>query len=381
MALFNLLGDGITFKNGDARPGTNNLLEDSQYKQNLLRYPSDLGSSDKGHYMVININQQINTSFPSTEANDVPTIFKNQQSLTTQFGDYTSLSGIRNISNLIPDSIKKAVGLFDVSKRIDSAVGIRTIRRITDCVAFYMPDTLNFNYNQTYSKIFPNSSKLSAFTSAVETYKNDGNSIDLQNQFSSAAPFLANAYLKKFGDIGKVLFTAGSDGKVENPMMEILYSSPDLRSFRFDFLMMPRSEKEAQEVQKIISLLTFHQAPELVRNSGGFFLYPPSEFDISFYYNGQVNPNIPKITTCVLTTIDTDYAPGGFAAYEVEGENKPSEGRTGMPVAIRLSLGFTETEYIVKGSPLLSGENNKKYNSQSAADRRFVEDIRGYNQN
>jgi hypothetical protein len=29
-------------------------------------------------------------------------------------------------------------------------------------------------------------------------------------------------------------------------------------------------------------------------------------------------------------------------------------GRTGMPVAIRLGLSFMETEYIVKGSPLLS---------------------------
>jgi hypothetical protein len=82
-------------------------------------------------------------------------------------------------------------------------------------------------------------------------------------------------------------------------------------------------------------------------------MYPPSEFDISFYYNGQENPNIPRISTCVLTNMDVDYAPQGFQAYEVPGENFASLGRTGMPVAIRLSLQFRETEYIVKGSPLL----------------------------
>ena len=91
-------------------------------------------------------------------------------------------------------------------------------------------------------------------------------------------------------------------------------------------------------------------------------MFPPSEFDISFQYNGNENVNIPKISTCVLTQIDTDYAPGGFAAYEVPGEMDPRLGRTGMPVAIRLTLGFTETEYLVKGSPSLSEKYNKRFN-------------------
>lgn len=358
MALFNLLGGGIDFKN-DIRSGTSRLLEENQYNQNLLRYPSDLGSADKGHYMVININEQIETSFPSSkapDANTAPEIFKNLNALQQQFGATNVISAIKNFNSFFPN-----IGALNkISERVNSAVGIRTIRRITDTIAFYMPDNLNFNYDQSYSKIYPSSAKLSGTSSATETMKKEG-SFNVANQFSQAAPFLINAYLKRFGDVGKVLFVAGSGGKVENPMMEILYSSPDLRSFSFDFLMTPRSEKEAEEVQKIISLLTFHQAPELVQNSGGFFMYPPSEFDISFYYNGKKNPNIPKISTCVLTGIKVDYAPGGFAAYEVEGDTSPSMGRTGMPVAIRLGLSFTETEYIVKGSPLLSGDNNNKF--------------------
>jgi hypothetical protein len=101
-------------------------------------------------------------------------------------------------------------------------------------------------------------------------------------------------------------------------------------------------------VQKILNRLQFHQAPEINTDSNGFFLVPPSEFDIQFYYNGKENPNIPKISTCVLETIDVDYAPNGFSAYEVMGENVPGVGRTGMPVAIRLSLQFKETEYLLK---------------------------------
>ena len=123
----------------------------------------------------------------------------------------------------------------------------------------------------------------------------------------------------------------------------------------------PRNEKEATEVQKIIHKLRFHQAPEIDSNSQGFFLIPPSEFDIKFYYNGKENINIPKISTCVLTTIDVDYAPNGFSAYEVAGETYPSTGRTGMPVGIRLSLGFKETEILTKAN--YESRTASKYNT------------------
>ena len=93
--------------------------------------------------------------------------------------------------------------------------------------------------------------------------------------------------------------------------------------------------------------MKFHQAPEIVKDAKGF-LVPPSEFDIQFYYAGVPNPNIPPISTCVLETIDINYAPDGFNAYEVPTENVPAVGRTGMPVAINLTLQFKEVNYLTK---------------------------------
>ena len=131
-------------------------------------------------------------------------------------------------------------------------------------------------------------------------------------------------------------------------MLELLYSKPSFRTFRFEFMFYPRSEKEAEQVQKILDRLRFHQAPEIKNNTGGFFLIPPSEFDISFMYNGRPNPNIDRVSTCVLTNIAVDYAPKGFHAYEVGGENDPKLGRTGMPVGIGVTLSFLETQIITK---------------------------------
>jgi hypothetical protein len=66
--------------------------------------------------------------------------------------------------------------------------------------------------------------------------------------------------------------------------------------------------------------------------------------------NGKQNNNIPKISTCVLESIDTDYSPGGpFSAYEITGQSA-TRGGTGMPVGIRLSLQFKETEIMTKSS-------------------------------
>ena len=57
MALFNLTD--ISFKApGSAKGPLASLTENSEYASSTLRFPSDVGSSDKAHYMVININEQ-----------------------------------------------------------------------------------------------------------------------------------------------------------------------------------------------------------------------------------------------------------------------------------------------------------------------------------
>jgi len=392
MGIFNL-GD-INFRASDSRSGTTNL-SGPKYNSSTFRYPIDLGSADKGHYLLININEQINTATPGISSGDKTVSYLNQ-AFSNQLNGFNTTSGtasnvvgaagnildaakdtaIGKIAEAAVGGIEKLANFVGQKQNLDSAtqgvksflknidpnIGVRTTRRIISTVALYMPDSLKFNYNQQYGDFgttggFQMAS--SGLSSAIDTYKNDSNSFKNGGQLKNAAPFLANFLTNKFigGAAGKVLFSAGSGGMVNNPMKEILYSSPDFRSFRFDFLILPRSEKEALEVQNILDLLRFHQAPELVKGSGGFFMYPPSEFDISFYYNGQPNVNLPKLGSCVLTGIDVDYTPNGFSTYEVLGSTTSTYGGTGMPVGIRLGLNFKETEYITKSSPLIKPPN------------------------
>jgi len=379
MGLFTLT-DIIFNKNAKGRIGASSKqLVGSSYDYNTFRYPLDIGNYDKGHYMVIHINEQTKTQFPGTQASDDPTVVRNTKSLqamrgATNIGGGVStltnssvgqsiLNGVNNVTDTLATSLPGETGRFigeatrgatnyltDSIKSINPENFLRTVRRTTDTIAFYMPDTLQFTYNQTYSDLqlggeIP-SALLAAASSVADTMKSNPSGASEQIG-RNLSPFLASYAAKKIGNTGRALFTAGT-GLVENPMLELIYTSPSFRTFQFVFNLTPRDEKEALEVQKILERLRFHQAPEIKSDTGGYFLIPPSEFDIKFFYAGKENPNIPSISTCVLDSIDINYTPNGFSSFEVPGENEPSLGRTGMPVSIQLTLGFKETQILTK---------------------------------
>jgi hypothetical protein len=381
--------------------GINTKFDSSTYK-----YPIDLGSTDKNHYMIINILEQRKTTFenPGSGTSGNATIVNNNAA----YGSVGSNTLLNNVAGLVNSAragvgaLLNAVGVSDttfstaINKVVTPILGsdaanatsqaisngiqqsfndlkngsVRATTRISETIALYMPDTLNFDHSQVYNKASAGGGLLagvvSAGTSLVDTINGEGSSSDkTKKAIQNISPFIQGAIASQLGEFGKIAFQA-STGLAENPMMEMLYGSPDFRTFRFDFNFYPRSEQEAKQVLDIISCLRFHQAPEANKDYGNFYLVPPSEFDISFYYNGKVNPNIPQISTCVLEQINVNYAPNGFSTYEIPG-NDAKQGGTGMPVSITLSLQFRETEIMTKqafnNQDVISGNKARKTKS------------------
>ena len=395
MPLFSLTD--ITFSGSSRnRDTTTSQLSGTAYKYNILRYPSDLGNYDKGHYILLHINEQkltqvgnVNESVEKTSSEAINEARRQYVGSTTtgevinnlytgvkevgdkftsevsnflglkQIGEALDSFGSPNSSGIADGVISKTPGLLNglssLGQQALSGQGLRTTRRTTDTVALYMPDTLTFTDNQRYGELEMGgtvaSGAMSAIAGGIETYRAGG---DVNAIGRNLSPFVYNAITQNSlvtGALGQNIstFLFAASGLAKNPMMEVLYTSPQLRTFRFDFMFYPRSEAEAKEVYEIIERIRFHQAPEYLKNSGGFYLIPPSEFDIKFMYNGQENPNIPKILgSCVLESVDLDFAPNGFAAYESVGQNSPTKGGTGTPVATRLSLSFKETTIVTK---------------------------------
>jgi hypothetical protein len=392
MALFNLTD--IAYKKLDSSGWINNPNNKSlnEYGPNLLRYPSDLGNTDKGHYMIIHVHVQDKTSYVSNlDRNDPKSqIQKNREGLQAQTGA-TNLGGAGrmvvdkvtdllgqvagtgrdiinkfvpesyssaiadNVKNLPPEGLKEfAAGFAEGVGQIDNSNFLRTTKRTTDSIALYMPDTLAFTDEQTFSQLAMGGENAALAAAGVSILSDaaSGDKFDARGLGKNASPFIgdfiANRLSPLLGENSTRAALATLFGAVKNPQLELIYSSPEFRAFAFEFMFYPRSEKEAEEVQKIVQRLRFHQAPEILTGSAGYFMVPPSEFDIEFYYNGEVNPNIPKISTCALTSISIDYAPNGFRAYEVPGVNSPKMGSTGMPVAMRVNLSFRELEIMTK---------------------------------
>ena len=399
MALFTL--SDITYKEQEARKI--GPLPNDKFGTNLLRYPIDIGSVDKGHYMVIHIQVQDKTEYSYEFAPDTRSqIQKNRQGLFGQTnstnlggtlnsvvgaaqklgqsgseflrdkisGDFAdkAISAGKSVNNFLGDTLNAfgvkssdivgvatgaAQGAGEAFGSLNNVNFLRRTKRTTDSIALYMPNTLNFTHTQGYSDL-DLGSETAALLGAFGKVGLEGG-VNPNQRGRNLSPFLlqkiASGLLSnKLIDSPKAATAAfiGATGLTQNPQLELIYTTPSFRDFRFSFMFYPRSEQEALEVQKLIKRLKFHQAPEVKSGSAGYFLVPPSEFDIEFYYNGQINPNIPTISTCVLTSIDMDYAPNGFHTFETPGDNSPQLGATGMPTAIRMDLTFKETEIMTK---------------------------------
>lgn len=234
----------------------------------------------------------------------------------------------------------------------DIASAFNTLKRARESITLYMPDTLNFDYSHSYENV-----SLSGIRDVGRVQMGLGlgaglaNATGIYKNKTNLTPFLLEM-MDRGAEAGGAV--TGALGYAVNPNFEVIYQSTNLRSFQFDFQFYPRSQAEALQVHKIINSFKFHAAPELVSGTFGRYLLAPSAFDIKFFYNGQINPNIPKISTCYLQNVQADYAPNGFSAYEVQGQNTPSLGGTGTPVAIRLQLQFMEGTMITK--ELLRGQ-------------------------
>lgn len=411
MPLFGF-GD-IQFRKGDSRGPLQPLIENNKFATTTLRYPLDIGNADKGHYMLLYIKKQeaskaSDESTPTGFTDAAAAALKNPISgaitdvlnsargaVKTNLGGELA-NGVQNAFNQVNNatggvignltssvgsafnSFKGAVGnlnnpfgqpnIFNVSGAVaqeinrtnikslvvgsgDLARGIRKVTRTGQVIALYMPDTLQFDFTQNYENLSLSGAAGAAAGAAMQQLQNGGGPNSAVGSAVKAGLIAkARDYAKeKVGDLGS-LGGFLALGAVVNPLLEVIYQAPQFRTFQYDFIFYPRDEREAVEVQKIITSLQYHQAPEFKEGSAGSLLIPPSEFDIEFYYAGKKNENIPQTGNCVLKSIQVNYAPNGFSAYEVPGQNA-TLGGTGMPVAIQMSLQFQETSYLTKNTP------------------------------
>ena len=107
---------------------------------------------------------------------------------------------------------------------------------------------------------------------------------------------------------------ARTSGAILNPNTELLFSGPALRAFTFQFPFSPRSQKESEEVQRIIRF--FKQGMAVQRTDDSIFLKAPNIFKLKFLNGNADHKFLPKIKVCALLNCSVDYTPdGNYSTY------------------------------------------------------------------
>jgi hypothetical protein len=308
-----------------AKQGIERKNAQDKYGYTFLQYPLDLAKGARHPYwMTFYINAQDLSRFEKTPS-------KGPAPLSTV--DINARQ-TRTLAKNLPGGRNLGFG--------------RKTHRTSSAIRLYMPDTLSWSFANAFRDAslsgLPFAGVAQALTSApgmaeslVKSYQQGGVAGLLASLQSKEARGTAGQAFELIGKIPGV----GEDLAVQflgiavNPQIDVVYQSPVLREFMFDFLFAPRNEKEAVAVSEIIKQFKFHAAPELLNNGSGIGRYfvPPSEFDIEFSVE-----TMGKISTCVLQNITIDYAPSGAAFY----------GKDDRPVSTRLTLQFKELEFITK---------------------------------
>ena len=351
-------------------------LDNDPLQFGTYQFPRDVFENGQlGHYMMFYVNVQDQTKYDYSRT---PQQIKNLQN---QWKINDTLAGTSDYQGTIVDSkgeysnkreyianraLKNAGG--NLSKTgIDLSVGPgnrnsktlqgvssfrKTTTRIKDSIALYLPANVTDTTSATYEGMPTGllgkaAGDLIRFGGALQRkdFEAAGNisALAVGDILQEGVKRLGGAAAEALsGGEGAVPLANKLCGRADNPFIEVLFQTMNLRTFTYNFNFAPRNEAETMEIQQIIQLFRFHMAPELQGVNGRYYTLP-STFDIHYMYKaedgaGYENDFYTRLSTCVLEGVDTNYTPG----------DKVRSFADGAPTQITMSLKFTETEVLTK---------------------------------
>ena len=141
-----------------------------------------------------------------------------------------------------------------------------------------------------------------------ETLKQFGNAIN---------PALIKAYFAQQALGANII--GRSTGLTINNNVEVLFNSPTLRTFQYNYRFTPREPKEADHIKKIIRFFKKQMAPK--RSNSRIFLKSPNVFKLKYTFkNGDSHPFLNNIKMCALNNFTVNYTPdGSYSTYDDDG--------------------------------------------------------------
>jgi len=221
------------------------------------------------------------------------------------------------------------------------------LKRLVANITLYTPGNVRANYNLNYDM----SEDLLVTLAQSENY--DAIKAGLAAAGTGITSLTAEGAKQAgntFGRFGRIVATAASPTVSQlsrtaiNTRRDVMFKHVGNRQFVFEYTFAPKSVNEAKEIADIIFMFKYFAHPEMLQGYGNFLYLYPAEFDIEYGMlpeSANVGPVQPKrneylnkISSCVLTDIDVNYAHGNsFQSLE-----------KGEPVLTTMTLVFKEIE-------------------------------------
>ncbi len=323
------------------------------YEYGFVAYPEETMNLGEGHFIIFDVLMHKSSKFKDQGTNPNTKINQAVNNVTGADGGF--YVGENNSQNQTLAKLKKkGLNFADREIKVSSGLNEKTPTHtfLSDSIVLYTPgQALKFGYGATYNDASTGIAGLlgQQLTGAVNAESVKDAAAALVSAGASggeAAAIFARSAL--FGAASLIPGFEGAEaafdkakGQAVNPQMELVFQSVPFRTFNFPFEFAPKNQKEKDEMHKIINLFKFHMSPEYQSTSRGYFNVP-SEFQITYMYRENINTYIPRISRCVLETMNVDYAPEGvFSTFKADSKGAP-------PVMAKVDLAFKETEIMTK---------------------------------
>ena len=228
--------------------------------------------------------------------------------------------------------------------------------QIIKTIALFMPPSVNTSYSVSYADTevgFMADAGIQAIDAFFASQAAGNTTLaNVQSGFDAVANTLRDATtavsLKALDTIApgaRSIFQA-TQGTVIAPKFELTFERVARRNFSYTFIMIPKSEAEAQTVQQIVTAFKMAMHPEFVNSTRSFRrMKMPDLIDITYHSHGSENNFIHKISTCYLKSVNVTYGGDRYTAHEpTVGEF----GRGSPPQRTSIALEFSELGILSK---------------------------------
>ena len=345
--------------------------ENTKYVTENLSFPLNVeGDPQEGHYIIFTIKEQNKAKLATVpRRQDMTTLPPGPRSVNAwgvghdpsadqerkRQADAKAAADKLHIMGLTAQSLEYLQNNPD--RGLDNSIQLskNATTDLKGFISLYMPPSVSVSYASKYADtdIGVLADTVGGAISALS-----GDETDDQSWLGDTAEALGTAakgtwqYAKNatigaadiFAPGAKALVAIGR-GRITTPRMELMFEGIGRREFSYEFTMIPKSEKEADHIEGIVTKFKHAMAANYMTTddlwgtelSTGREMDIPSFFDIEYMYKTNKNDHLNKISTCVLSKMDVEYGAERFKTYA-----------GGVPQTTKITLNFAELNIITK---------------------------------